>query len=78
MAVLPRKELGALLLQAAQDSGEGLRLDADRKRLLGLSYEAAMPGAYWIDEKRAAIQALLDKQPPSAPRCPARPRPAAS
>ncbi|MFG6485338.1 alpha/beta hydrolase family protein [Roseateles sp. BYS78W] len=46
------------------DLDDGLLFDAGRKRLLGVNYEAVMPGTYWIDDKRAAIQAQLDKQLP--------------
>ncbi len=42
----------------------GLAWDKGRKTLLGVRYEAAQRGTYWIDEKRAAVQAALDKQLP--------------
>lgn len=46
------------------DLDGGLIFDAERKRLLGVAYEAVMPGVYWIDEKRATLQATIDKQLP--------------
>ncbi|RZJ10104.1 MAG: S9 family peptidase [Rubrivivax sp.] len=46
------------------DLDGGLLFDAERKRLLGVAYDAATPGTYWIDEKRAALQDSLDKQLP--------------
>ncbi len=42
----------------------GLIWDKGRKTLQGVRYEAAQRGIYWIDEKRAAVQAALDKQLP--------------
>lgn len=42
----------------------GLRLSQDGNRVIGVDYDAARPGTYWIDEKMAAIQAAVDKQLP--------------
>ncbi|MGM9515513.1 prolyl oligopeptidase family serine peptidase [Roseateles sp. DB2] len=46
------------------DLDGGLMMSPDGNRLIGVSYEAARPGTYWIDEKMVAIQAAVDKQLP--------------
>jgi dipeptidyl aminopeptidase/acylaminoacyl peptidase len=45
------------------DLGNDLRFSASGK-LLGIDYEAARPGTYWIDERRAKWQAQIDQALP--------------
>ncbi|HLO96740.1 MAG TPA: prolyl oligopeptidase family serine peptidase [Burkholderiaceae bacterium] len=46
------------------DLDGGLIFTLDGKELLGVGYEASRPGVYWINERRAAIQAAVDKELP--------------
>lgn len=43
---------------------EGIHMSFDEKELLGIPYDAARPGVYWISERHAAIQAKVDAMLP--------------
>ena len=67
------RKMGELLAQHSQyDVGAnamgggagGVIIDPETDKILGYSVPAAKPEVIWIDEKRAAIQALLDRSLP--------------
>ncbi|MCX7238810.1 MAG: prolyl oligopeptidase family serine peptidase [Burkholderiales bacterium] len=47
------------------DVAGGLRFTSDGSRLLGIDYDAAQSGTYWIDETLAKVQAKIDQALPN-------------